>query len=467
VSAFIVETRRRGHTFCHARFVLGRSVGIVEIDAMSFRIALALTALLGASSALAGGFGIPEVGVRRTAMGSIIGRPDDASAIYHNPAGLILQPGWTVYTSLGVAMIDTQFELSPWDQSDRFLGTQANESGYYDPVEPSRAMGVIPMIAMTGEILPGKLVMGAAVYVGNAQGAAFAESAVTRYHLIDGYVIAPSAVLSAAYKITDAITVGASAGVLHLRIHGKRYVYPIINGTDLSTYAGTKPELILDGQGWAPTWILAAFGKPHPRVTWGATLTGRVDAELSGPVQITFSDDATVPGDMLIGTQVTKQLLPWAFMAGANVDVTPNIEIGGEFRYWLYRQYRKQLTDVSGIAIVDKLETIKNYEDSWEVSGGVRVHDLTFAPKLDLMAGVQYDKSPAPANTVTLDQPSFSHPAAHLGLRYQLGRFRLGASYVHYWYRIPVITDSMTSPASNIRGHGSNNILTLSIEAKL
>jgi len=447
--------------------VLERSPTIVEIDCMSFRLALLLVALAGTGTATAGGFGIPEIGVRRTAMGSIIGRPDDGSAIYHNPAGLILQPGWTIYASMGIALIDTEFELAPWDQSDRFLGTQASSTGYYDPVKPSRAMGVIPMLAVTGEILPGKLVMGAAVYVGNAQGAAFEEDAVTRYHLIDGYVVAPSAVLSAAYKINEQITVGASAGLLYLRIHGKRYVFPIINGSDLSSYAGSKPELILDGTGYAPTWLVAAFGRPHPKVTWGATITGRVDAEISGPVQITFSDDATVPGDMLIGTQVTKQLLPWAFMAGTNVDVHPNVEVGGEFRYWLYRQYKKQLTDLSGIAIVDKLETIKNYEDSWEISGGVRVHDLEFAPKLDLMAGLQYDKSPAPAKSVTLDQPSFSHPAAHMGLRYQLGRFRLGASYVHYWYRIPVITDSITSPPSNIRGHGSNNIITLSIEAKL
>ncbi|MDB4961312.1 MAG: long-chain fatty acid transporter [Myxococcales bacterium] len=438
---------------------------------MSYRLALVLAAAAavapGTPRASAGGFGIPEIGVRRTGMASVIGRPDDASAIYHNPAGLVLQHGWGVYLSMGVSLLDTEFELQPWDQSDRFLGVTANGDGYYDPVKPSRAMGVIPMIAVTGEILPGKLVMGAAVYVGNAQGAAFEESEVTRYHLIDGYVIAPQAVLAAAYRINDQISIGATAGLINLRVHGKRYVFPIINGTDLSNYAGTKPELILDGEGWAPTWMVAAFGKPHPRVTWGATITGRVDAELKGPVQITFSEDASVPGDMLIGNQTTTQLLPWAFMAGTSVDVSPNVEIAGEFRYWLYRQYKKQLTDVSGIAIVDKLETIKNYNDSWEISGGVRVHDLAAAPKLDLMAGVQYDKTPAPKQTVTLDQPSFSHPGVHAGVRYTVGNFRLGLSYIHYWYLIPTITDSTTSPPSNIRGHGSNNIITLSVEAQL
>jgi hypothetical protein len=83
------------------------------------------------------------------------------------------------------------------------------------------------------------------------------------------------------------------------------------------------------------------------------------------------------------------------------------------------------------------------------------------------MAGMQYDHSPAPPSTVTLDQPSFSHYGLHSGARYSFGRYRLGASFIHYWYLIPTITDSVTMPPSNIKGHGSNNIVTLSLEVAL
>ncbi len=83
------------------------------------------------------------------------------------------------------------------------------------------------------------------------------------------------------------------------------------------------------------------------------------------------------------------------------------------------------------------------------------------------MLGGQYDHSPAPPRSVTLDSPSFSHFGLHSGVRYTFGRFRLGASYIHYWYEIPTITDSITMPPSNIRGQGSNNIFTLSMEAHL
>ena len=97
----------------------------------------------------------------------------------------------------------------------------------------------------------------------------------------------------------------------------------------------------------------------------------------------------------------------------------------------------------------------------------MRVHDLAAAPGLELMAGTQYDRSPAPSRTVALDQPSFTHWALHSGLRYQLGRYRLGASYIHYWYEVPTITDSITSPPSNVRGSGGNNIITGSLEVRL
>ncbi|HSR95821.1 MAG TPA: outer membrane protein transport protein [Kofleriaceae bacterium] len=434
-----------------------------------FCLALLLGCAL-AASARAGGFGIPEIGVRRTAMGSIIGRPDDPSAIYHNPAGLVLQHGWQLYASFGLSLLDTELRLAPWDQSDRFLGVSPEADGYYATVRPRRAFGVIPMIAATAEILPGRLVVGAALYVGNATGAAFRESATTRYHLIDAYVVAPQAMASAAYQLGETISLGASLGAVNVRVHEKRDIFPIVtlNGTptDISFLGGTRPELVLDGSGWAPAWMIGVFGRPHPRVTWGATVTGKIETTLSGPVTVTYSDDAAVPNLKTEGTQTMKQLLPWAFMAGGNVDVTPQVEVGGELRYWLYRQYKEQVTELEDLPLTE-IRSPKGYHDSWEVSGGVRVHDLAAAPALELMAGTQYDHSPAPSRTVALDQPSFTHWGLHTGLRYRVGRYRLGASYIHYWYEIPTITDSITAPPSNVRGEGGNNIFTASIEAQL
>jgi long-subunit fatty acid transport protein len=428
---------------------------------------LSTLAVLDSAPVHAGGFGIPDIGVRRTAMAAVIGRPDEGAAIYHNPAGLILQRGWRLYVSTGLFVVRSEMQLRPWDESDRFLGTTAGADGYYAPVRPTRAMGAAPMLVLSGELVPGKLVVGAGLYVGNGIGAGFDRDGVTRYHLIDGYIVAPQAVVAASYQISDTLAIGASAGLLHVRVHGRREVFPIIDGMDISSIAGTRPELVLDVAGWAPSWILAAYGRPHPRVTWGATLTGRVDATIEGPVTITFSDDAPSPGDTLAGRARTTQFLPWAAMAGANIDLSPNVEIGAELRYWLYRQYRSQRIDVTGIFLVRELETTKNYRDSWQLSGGVRVHDLAALPALELMLGAHTDHTPAPPQTVTFDQPTFDHLGLHTGARYTAGRYRFGASYVRYFYQIPTVTDSITGPPSNFRGRGSNNVFTLSLEAAL
>ena len=103
---------------------------------------------------------------------------------------------------------------------------------------------------------------------------------------------------------------------------------------------------------------------------------------------LTCADDSPAPGDTLEGTMSTKFLIPWTLHAGVNVDVHPNIEIGSEFRYWLYRQYDEQVIKVTPrLIVIDELRTQKNFHDSWQVSGGVRVHDLRHAHASWLLAG--------------------------------------------------------------------------------
>ncbi|MFN0246463.1 MAG: OmpP1/FadL family transporter [Kofleriaceae bacterium] len=431
---------------------------------MHFGVSIVTAVMLLAGSATAGGFGIPEVGVRRTAMATIVGRPDDASAIYHNPAGLILQPGFAISAAFGFALLDVSLDVKPWPGSNELLGMTPDADGYYPTIEPKRAFAVVPLLAVTRELIRDRLVVGGAAYVGNASGAAFEADGVTRYHMTDGYVVAPQVVASAAYRIAPSLTLGATAGVVNVRVHQRREIWP--DSSFIQSAIGSRAELVLDASGWAPTWTIGAFGQPHPRVTWGATIQGRISADLEGPVTETNSADAANPNDMMIGVANLTQLFPWAAFVGLSVDITPNIELSGEGRYWLYRQYDKQRIELRGL-LIRELEVQKNYHDSFAVSAGIRVHDLARAPGLELMAGGQFDRSPAPPETVSIDQPTFSHPAVHTGARYRIGRYRLGASYLHYWYLVPVIDNSTTSPPSNVRGRGTNNIFTISIEATL
>lgn len=433
---------------------------------MRFRLLVVVAMVCGAATAAsAGGFAVPEMGARRTGMAAVIGRPDEPAAVLHNAAGLALLPGTHLYVSLGLSLLDTSFRLRPWPDSERFVEEPVDADGYYPETEPSRAFGVLPMLVATSELLPDRLYAAAALYVGNATGSAFDEDAPTRYHLIDGYVVAPLGSLSAALRATDWLAVGGGLGLMNVRIHGRRHIFPVLDGTDVSGFLGARSELVIDGSDWMPTWNLGVLLTPHPRVSFGAVVIGKTASHLEGPVEINFGDD--VGGGTFHGEQTTDFLLPWTFQAGLNVDVHPQLELGSELRYWLYRQYDEQRIDVEGIIFVDEIVTPKNYRDSYQLSGGARLHDLAALPGLEAMLGGHYDRTPAPKENVSLDQPTFTHVGLHSGVRYSRGRYRLGLSYIHYWYRIPTIEASTTMPPSNIEGAGENNIITATFEASL
>ncbi len=426
-------------------------------------LVLALTA-----TAHAGGFGIPEIGVRRTAMAATVGRPDEPSAVFHNPAGLALQHGFRVYASFGLSFVSSEFRLQPWEHSEEYLQDfPVDDEGYYPATKPERAMGAIPMIVVTREMVPDKVFAAASLYVSNGTGAFFEKDAVTRYHLIEGYIVSPLLKLSGAYRVNPKLAVGAGLGVVHLRFRGFRNFYPEYEGASLRGLFGSRPELTIEGTDWQPSWDVGALVEPLPGLSLGATIIGKITPTLSGPIALKYDEDSSDPGYVLKGTAHTELVLPWTFLAGANYDVTPQLEVGAELRYYLYRQYQNQHTEIEDIFLLEELNSPKNYKDSWQLSGGINVHDLPKLDGLELMVGGHYDDTPAPPETVALDQPTFSHWGLHTGGRYAFGKYRLGASYVRYWYDIPTITESITMPPSNIQGDGVNNIFSLSFEVEL
>jgi long-subunit fatty acid transport protein len=427
--------------------------------ALGFAVALLL--LGGGAPAHAGGFAVPEIGARRTGMVAVVGRPDDLSAIYHNPAGLTLTQGTQLYVSFGASFVDTSFRLRPWAGSERFIDAPVDAGGFYPSTKPSRAFGLIPMLAASTNLFTEKVVVATAIYVPNALGSAFPADAVTRYHGIDGYSVAGYYGLSAAYQPVPWLSVGAGVSLVYVTIHGRRLIFPIVNGQDQSALLGANSELTIDGHTVAPGGNFGVLLWPDRRVSLALVAISGATLTVEGPVKARWQDSGVV----LTGRQKTGTFIPWTFLAGANADVHRHVEVGMELRYWFYRDYRNQHSDVTGLEpLITALDSPKNYRDSYQLAGGVRVHSLLRG--LDTMLGVHYDRTPAPDSTVSFDSPSFTHYGLHLGLRYTLrARYRLSLTYAHYWYLQRDVTDSVTQPPSNFRGSGGNNIVTLSLEA--
>jgi long-subunit fatty acid transport protein len=417
--------------------------------------------------AAAQGFSIPEMGTRKNAMGAVIGRPDDPSAVYHNPAGLPLMQGTWIYLSVGNVWLNTEFRLRPWPGSDKYIKEPVDEEGFYPSAKPS-TFAVIPMIVACTNLWTDKLVAALSFYVPNAAGASFDEDGVARYHMVNSYVVAGYGTLSLAYRPWRWLSIGAGASVVYARIFARRKFFPVLpDGLDLGPLLGGDTELEIVGDDVIPVFNVGLLFLPLPNLTIGMTMITRYDIELKGDVKLTLGPDSASPGTVWEGTHTTTTNAPWIFMFGANVDVTRWLEVGAELRWHTTSQVKEQVTTIEGIDLIDELVTPKNLRDYYQFSAGVNVRP-PLPIQLELMAGFHYESASAPHNTITVEQPSFAHWGVHVGGRYRITeRIRVGLAYWHYFYLQRTGRDSLTVPPTNFVGSGHSDGLTLIFEARL
>ncbi|PIE19868.1 MAG: hypothetical protein CSA65_00650 [Proteobacteria bacterium] len=439
-------------------------LGIVQPAIVSLAGLAAIMAIFAPTSAAAGGFAIPEIGTRKTGMGAMIGRPDDLSAIYHNPAGLVLSPGTNIYFNAGLSLPKTNMRARPWAGSEGYLTEPLQPDGLFAESKPTRAFGVIPMLVASTNILNENTVAAIAFYVPNAVGAAFAEDSVLRYHLIDSYLVTGFVTGSLAIRLAPWISVGGGLSLIYVRIKAERFLFPVLGELNLEALFGKSSRLKLTGEELTAGFNVGVLLQPTSWLSIGATVISRSDFDLEGDIELTLGEDALGAGKTLSGRQKTRLVVPWTFQLGINADLGRWVEVGAELRYYTYSQFKEQHTTVEGIPLLTELVSPKDYRDSLQVSGGVKVR-LPQLPALELMLGMHFDRTPAPDRTLSAEAPSFNHLGIHGGARYRLSRaWRFALTYAHYFYLQRDVTNSVTLPPANVRASGQNSIISLIVE---
>lgn len=410
-------------------------------------------------AAQAGGYSNLDFGGRRMGMFAVVGKPDDLTAVFHNPAGLTLQSGTQIYFALsnfvldlGLKLYDSQGVLRPTDHE----------------IKPNLSYGAIPFIGVSSDLGTERFRLAFAIYAPNAYGASLPVEEATRYHATQALFISGRATVAAAYDFNDHITVGASLSLLYTYLTAQRYLNmgmlpsasdvqndPKYDGRFKTLDETKDSDIILDIQGDNVTWAfdVGILVKPVKSLSIGLVFSSGSDLKLRGDVKATWRKDGTTLGET---KQTTHMIIPLSIRAGINWAIVPNFEIAADVSYWHYQTNQMQVSVLDDkIATLSGFSDPKNYGNSWNWCIGLLYRPI---PELDLMAGYQMDYTPNPTSTLSLENPGVDQKGFSVGGRWRINdHWRVSLAYVHNWFNLIDVQDSIGSPPANAKGHGANN----------
>lgn len=460
---------------------------------------------------MAGGFHISILGGRRTGMLTNLAAPDDVTALFHNPAGLADLSGTRVSLFSSMAFLSQEFHLQALDPV-RFpeINPQGceyaeggcpwpiGEDGYYSSaIGPESTFGVLPFFGASSDLafidpeLEG-VGVALAAYASNFYGGTLPEDAPTAYFMTKGYFLTASVTAGVGWRIDDWIALGANLSYNYMQMsYGQK-----LSLIDVLTEEGEEPDIVarlaqmmlgdvlLDytgvdhGLGWTASALISpldwlSIGLTYSGAT-SAAFTGDVTLEALGPEGDRFEQFLTDLGyDLPYGLEVEMPIPP-SFQVGINLVPARWIEIGVDFRLWLYTLYDRQIIrplyreEAEGERPMteENLSRDKHYDLSYEAALGLLLRPLGCLPGLEWMAGFGYDQSPVPDEHFSIDNPSLNQLVFSTGIRWQIeDHWQVTATYMLLKYLERDVTNSQTSPPTNVRGSGTNHLPALEITA--
>lgn len=396
------------------------------------------------SSVMAGGFSSLDFGSRRMGGFTVVGRPDDATAIFHNPAGLTLRTGNDLYIygalivgELAMRFYDSQGVLRPDHE-----------------VTPDFNIGALPFLALTSDFGTEKLRLAVGLYAPNGFGAAMPDHEPTRYHVTQALFVTSSATVAAAYEFSKKVSVGLSASLVYTYLNAGRVMNPsVLSDPDerfkpLSETRSMDFDLTIEGQAWNLGWGAGILLTPTPELTLGASFTGGSGLTLEGPVTLEAPD-----GSSIGSRHSTEMVLPFALRAGISYSPVQQFEFSADITYWHYQVLQEQRSKLTTPLMgMSEFRDAKNHGNSVLWCVGVNYH---VTPEWELMMGWQMDFTPTPTATYSIQTPSRDSKGVAVGTRWQATpSIRLGAAFNRIWFDLVDIQDSLTLPPTNVKGHG-------------
>jgi len=394
----------------------------------------------------AGGFATLDVGVQRMAMKATVAKAEAVTTIFSNPAGLTRLKGTRFYTSLLGSYIRARFRLRKED------GT------YTETIKPTRSFGGVPFIGASTDLGLERWRFGIAWYFPNLSASALPEDAPTKYHGIESYFVNYYLTPSVAYRVLPKLSLGVGAS----HIYAQQYFRVRIDLGEL------LPGLTGDGEleAWPRdsgfVWSAGVLAGPFRGVSLGLSYSSREWLEMEGRL----AGRSLVPAIPLEveGRYRMRKAIPESVRAGVIWRVNDRWSCGIDGTWWHYSIIQETVTYLTGDPLLELLSPIvspKNYGNSWNVGLGV---EYRIRGEWRWMMGLDYDDSPVPDETFSVESPTSDFWGASTGTIFPVGaRWRMGVAFVAQQQRPRDVRNSITPPPSNIRSKGLNLKVGLSL----
>ncbi len=394
----------------------------------------AVVSLLVSVPCFGAGFAITEGSARGTALGeAMVGRADDPSAIFYNPAGITQLPGVQMISGLTMINLNT-------DVSTRF-GTQTTND-----------WGFPPHAYLTYQTCD-RIWLGLGVFTPFGLKVAFPQDWFGAFNSYEANVQSFTINPNVALKLTDQLSVAAGFEAMYMRNTLKQLIPVTVPGIgQLPTQL--SPSLDLVGSSWGYGFNLAAHYKPCQFVSMGVSYR----SEIRETATLGASFVSPTPLITSINSNARSSLtLPDSVAFGVTFYPTKRLswEVGGVWTDWSdFKQL--QFSFQQPFAVPGTVTIPKDWHDTWRFQTGV---EYKACPWLDLRAGYIYDQEAI--NTQFAD---YELPAGGTRQYLSVGpgfhfceKFTLDLAYSYVFVSDRTVTNSLSpgyiNPTSLTGGH--------------
>jgi long-chain fatty acid transport protein len=369
-----------------------------------------LLSAISSNSADAAGFMIREnsaaaVGMSYAGTGS---RAESAETSFSNPAGLTYLSGDELEFGTTLVIPDFKFNGTATAFGAPISGNNGGNFG-----RPDAIPNVYGSYSITDDLKAGFAVTvpfgNASEYDGNWYGRYLATKTVMM-----SYDINPSV----AYRLTDALSLGAGVSAQYLKVDVSRAIdQSIIFGVPVPDATSR-----FNAHDWAIGFNLGALAKVGETTRVGLTYRSGTDHNIKG--KLDFADASPLLG--LMNSSASSGIsLPATTGLSFTNDVDPNLTIYSDVQFTQWSVF-KDIVIKSQNAPVDNIE---NFRNAWMVAAGAK---YKLNSLWEIMGGVAWDQSPVTSSFRTVNLPDTDRYVGGTGLTYQLtDTVTLDGAYSH------------------------------------